>query len=372
MSFAEILLAQKNFPLEDALSDVNAAQVESVLNKDRITTEDLLILLSDSALGYLEQMAQKAAAITRRNFGNVITLFTPLYISNYCTNRCAYCSFACEHSIDRKQLTFDEVEKEAVALSKSGLRHILVLTGEAPNMAAFEYIRQSLKIIADHFSAVGIEVYPLTEGEYGRLIADGIVDSLTLYQETYNEELYSAYHKGGPKEDYFNRLEAVERACRKRIRAVTIGALLGLDDFRREAFAVALHALYLQKIFPDVEITLSFPRICPLVGNFTPKVYVTDRQLVQLVTAFRIMFPTLGITMTTRETPQLRDGILPLGITKVSAGVSTAVGGNTCEPSTTQFEIADHRSVSEMKRDLLASGFQPVMHDWNMKMSMCQ
>jgi 2-iminoacetate synthase len=345
--------------------------VESVLRKDKISTEDLLVLLSGPALDYLEPMAQKAAAITRRHFGNVISLFTPLYISNYCTNRCAYCSFAREHSINRKQLTFDEVEKEADAISRSGIRHILVLTGEAPGMATFDYVKECLGIIARHFSAIGIEVYPLAEEEYGELIISGYVDSLTLYQETYNEKLYQKYHQGGPKADYFYRLETIERACRQRIRAVTIGALLGLDDFRREAFAIALHALYLQKNFPDVEISLSFPRICPLVENFTPKISITDRQLVQLVTAFRIMFPTLGITITTRESARFRNNIIPLGITKVSAGVSTAVGGHIGEPSTTQFEIADHRSVSEMQRDLLAIGFQPVMHDWNMKMSMC-
>lgn len=371
MSFAEVLLAQKTFPFEDLLSDVNAAKVESVLNKDKLSIEDLLVLLSDPAADYLEPMAQKAAAITRRHFGNVITLFTPLYISNYCTNRCTYCSFAHEHAINRRQLSFEEVEKEAIAISKTGIRHILVLTGEAPDKATFDYLRQSLSIIANHFSAIGIEVYPLTGGQYEELINAGYMDSLTIYQETYNEELYKTYHRGGPKENYFHRLETIERACRQRIRAVTIGALLGLDDLRREAFAVAHHALYLQKTFPDVEISLSFPRICPLVENFIPGVVVTDRQLVQLITAFRIMFPTLGITMTTRESARFRDNIMPLGITKVSAGVSTAVGGHIGKPSTTQFEIADYRSVSEMQRDLLANGFQPVMHDWNMKMSMC-
>ena len=371
MSFAEVLLSHKNFPIKDILTDVNATKVESVLNKNKFSVEDLLVLLSDSALDYLEPMAQKAEAVTRRHFGNVISLFTPLYISNYCNNKCAYCSFANEHLINRKQLTFEEIEKEAVAISKTGIRHILVLTGEAPDVATFDYIKQSLGIVADHFSAIGIEVYPLTEEEYGELIIDGYVDSLTIYQETYNEKLYQTYHQGGPKGNYFYRLEAIERACTQKIRAVTIGALLGLDDFRREAFYLALHALYLQKSFPDVEISLSFPRICPLVEDFVPQFTVTDKQLVQLVTALRLMFPTLGITMTTRESAKFRDGIIPLGITKVSAGVSTAVGGHIGEPSTTQFEIADLRSVSEMQRDLLANGFQPVMHDWNMKMSVC-
>ena len=371
MSFAEVLSSHKSFSIEDVLADVNAIKVESVLNKDKLAIEDLLVLLSDSAIDYLEPMAQKAEAVTRRHFGNVISLFTPLYISNYCNNKCAYCSFANEHLINRKQLTIEEVESEAAAISKTGIRHILVLTGEAPDMATFDYIKQSLAIIAKHFSAIGIEIYPLSENEYGELISAGFVDSLTMYQETYNEELYQTYHQGGPKENYFYRLETPERACRQKVRAITIAALLGLDDFRREAFYLALHALYLQKTFPDVEMSLSFPRICPLVEDFVPLFTVTDKQLVQLVTAFRLMFPTLGITMTTRESAKFRDGIIPLGITKVSAGVSTAVGGHIGEPSTTQFEIADLRSVSEMQKDLLANGFQPVMHDWNMKMSMC-
>ena len=371
MSFSEVLISHKNFPIEDTLTNATAAKVESVLNKNKLTFEDLLVLLSDSALDYLEPMAKKAEAVTRRHFGKVISLFTPLYLSNYCNNKCAYCSFANGQLISRKQLTFEEIEKEAVEISKTGIRHILVLTGEDPDRTSFDYIRQSLAIIAEQFSATAIEVYPLTEEEYGELIVDGNVHSLTLYQETYNEKLYRIYHQGGPKENYFYRLEAIERACAQKIRAVTIGALLGLDDFRREAFYLALHALYLQKTFPDVEISLSFPRICPLTEDFIPPFTISDKQLVQMVTAFRLMFPMLGITMTTRESAEFRNGILPLGITKVSAGVSTAVGGHISEPSTTQFEIADHRSVSQMQRDLLALGFQPVMHDWNRKMSVC-
>jgi len=370
MVFTDILRKHQQHPFEQRLASIDAARVEAVLQKDKFTPEDLPVLLSEPAGAFLEPMAQKAAALTRKHFGSVICLFTPLYISNYCRNSCPYCSFSNTFSINRRQLTVEELEREARAISDNGMRHILVLTGEAPQVATYAYIEQSLSVIARYFSATGIEMYPLTEEQYGNLIAAGYVDSLTLYQETYNEELYYSIHARGPKKDFAYRLEAIDRACRKNIRSVTIGALLGLDDFRREAYFTALHAQYLQKQYPEVEIALSFPRIRPLVSAFVPRYPVSDKQLVQIITAFRLVFPTAGITLSTRESAQFRDGVMPLGITRVSAGVSTAVGGHTERPSTTQFEIADHRSVEEMKVDLLKNGFQPVMHDWNMKMSM--
>ncbi len=369
MVFTDTLRVHQQFPLEKLLKAVDTASVESVLHKDKITPEDLVILLSEPAGDYLEPMAQKAAALTRRHFGSVICLFTPLYISNYCINHCPYCSFANTHVINRRQLTTGEIEREALAISADGMRHILVLTGEAPQIATYDYIEQSLAVISKHFSAVGIEIYPLSEAQYGSLIQAGSVDSLTIYQETYNEELYCSLHKKGPKKDFVYRLETPDRACRQSIRSVTIGALLGLDDFRREAYFTALHILYLQKHYPEVELAVSFPRIRPLVKDFVPDYSVSDKQLARIIAAFRIMFPTVGITLSTRESAQFRDGVMPLGITKVSAGVSTAVGGHSEKPSTTQFEIADHRSVEEMRVDLLKNGFQPVMHDWNMKMS---
>ncbi len=371
MSFANILTSYQSYPFNDFVHTVDSASVESILQKEKYSCEDLLVLLSGTALDYLEPMAQKAASLTRCHFGNTICLFTPLYIANLCQNYCAYCSFAKDNIINRKQLTFDEVEREAVAISENGIRHILVLTGEAPDITTFEYIKKSLAIIAQHFSAVGIEMYPFTEDQYGELIAEGYIDSLTIYQETYNEELYRTLHGNGPKKDFIYRLETPDRACRRNIRAITIGTLLGLDDFRKEAFFTALHIQYLQKTFPEVELAISFPRLRPLVKNFIPNAPVSDRQLVQIITAFRLIFPTVGITLSTRESAGFRDGVMPLGVTKVSAGVSTAVGSHSVKPSTTQFEIADIRSVNEMRMNLLKNGFQPVMHDWNIKMSVC-
>lgn len=370
MTLVEKFSTYHNFSFDEINTKVDSRQVESALQKRKLSVDDMLILLSDTALEYLEQMAAKAASLTRQHFGSAITLFTPLYIANHCENGCVYCSFAGHQSIIRKQLSYNEIRDEALAISNSGIRHILVLTGEAPTITTFEYICESLKIISKYFSVVGIEMYPLKEAEYKKLVALGRMDSLTIYQETYNQELYKKLHGKGPKADYFYRLEAADRACRNNIRAVTIGALLGLDDFRREALYTALHAQYLQQTYPEIELSVSFPRICPQEGDYTPQHPVSDRRLVQLVTAFRILFPNVGITMSTRESPRFRDGIMPLGITKVSAGVSTAVGGYTNNPSTTQFEIADHRTVFEMKSDLLKLGFQPVMHDWNQRLSL--
>lgn len=369
MVFTDILNAHRGFHFQEFFSSVTAAQVASVLEKEKLTLDDLMILLSDPAAEYLEPMARKAAVMTRRYFGSVIVLFTPLYISNYCENSCPYCSFASMFSIDRRNLTAEEVDREARAISSNGMRHILVLTGEAPQIASYDYIMQSLSVISPYFSAIGIEMYPFSEKQYGDLITAGYMDSLTIYQETYNRELYAALHARGPKSNFTYRLEAPDRACRQQVRSVTIGALLGLDDFRREAYYTALHAQYLRKQYPEVELAFSFPRIRPLVKDFTPASPVSERQLVQIITAFRLMFPTVGITLSTRESARFRDGVMPLGITKVSAGVSTAVGGHSEKPSTTQFAIADHRSVEEMKVDLLKNDFQPVMHDWNVRMS---
>ena len=370
MFFSEYLSMYKNYPVDRYLTTTDSAKIKRCIDKDTISIEDFLLLLSDTAEEYLEPMARKAAFITRQNFGNVISIFTPLYISNYCQNNCRYCSFSKDHSIYRKQLDYELIHKEAEVISKSGIRHILVLTGEAPDITTYDYIKQSLKIISRYFSAISIEMYPFQEIQYKELIQKGYIDSLTIYQETYNKKLYQTLHTTGPKSDFQYRLNTPDRACRQNIRAITIGALLGLDTFKREAFYLAHHTQYIQQKYPGVELSISFPRIRPLAGDYTPANSVSDKQLVQLITAMRLLFPSVGMTLSTRESSHFRDNILPLGITKASAGVSTAVGGHTLtNPSTTQFEISDSRTVSEMKKNLLSIGFQPVMHDWNMQIN---
>jgi 2-iminoacetate synthase len=364
LSFYNTIEAYKTFDFDGFFRGVTRQKIESILAGEKLSDLDFLALLSDAAQVYLEPMAQKAYGITRMHFGKAIVLFTPLYISNLCENVCAYCSFARQHTIARKHLTFDEIREESRRIAESGIRHILVLTGESRRIAHMGYLTESVRIIRQAFSSLGIEIYPLTEDEYGELIDQG-VDGLTIYQEIYDEAAYRRLHCGGPKEDYHFRLEAPDRAARQGVRGITVGALMGLGDARREAFFTGLHARYLRKTFPGVEISVSFPRIRPLAGDFIPPFPVGDAQFVQTLMAARIFLRNVGITLSTRESGRFRDNVLPLGVTKMSAGVSTAVGAHSSGPSTAQFEIADKRTVGDVKTDLLTMGFQPVMQDWN-------
>ncbi|NLG17177.1 MAG: 2-iminoacetate synthase ThiH [Fibrobacter sp.] len=366
MPFTGIISKYDSFDFDSYCDGVTSQKVKNILSRKQISEMDFLALLSPAASQHLEEMAQRAMELTRGHFGNAVVIFTPLYISNYCRNTCPYCSFAAQHHINRRHLSVDEVEKEAENIARTGIRHILVLTGESKEKASVEYLESAVRVLRKWFSTISIEVYPLQEQEYGKVIEVG-VDGLTIYQETYNIPLYKELHKGGPKSNYEFRLLAPERACRQGIRQVTVGALLGLYNWRSESFFTALHAAYLQKQFPSVEVSVSFPRLRPLAGDFQVKYPVNDRQFVQIMTATRIFLNSAGITISTRESENFRNSVLPLGITKVSAGTSTAVGGHSGNPSTTQFEIADSRDVSRMRTDLMRMGFQPVMHDWNRK-----
>ncbi len=364
MSFVNKVREFSSLNVDEYCSSVTPVRIQQILSKRRLDEMDFLALLSDAAVPFLEQMACKARDLTRAHFGNVIFLFTPLYISNICDNVCAYCSFAHQHKIKRKHLKSEEIRLEAERIASTGLRHILVLTGESHKAASLEYLKESVLVLRDYFSSIAIEVYPLTQEAYGELITCG-VDGLTIYQEAYDEPLYRRLHAGGPKADYEFRVDAPERACSEGMRSVTVGALLGLAEPRKETFFTALHAQYLQNKYPATEVSASFPRLRPLAGEFKADYEVNDRQYVQFMTAFRLFMPSAGITVSTRESESFRNSILPMGPTKMSAGVSTSVGGHSDDPSDSQFEIADDRSVEQMKRDLLSFGFQPVMHDWN-------
>jgi 2-iminoacetate synthase len=364
MSFLSVIDRYAGFDFSGFAASVTPERIASILSRDRLGETDYLALLSLAAVAFLEHMAQKSAARTRSHFGNVVFVFTPLYISNYCDNSCAYCSFAHQHAISRRHLSLDEIEVEARRIAAGGIRHLLVLTGESRQKAPPAYLEGAIRVLQKHFTSIALEVYPLTEEEYGGLIESGI-DGLTIYQETYDRTRYRALHAGGPKSDYAFRLDAPERACRRGVRTVTVGALLGLHDPVTDAFFAGLHAAWLQKSFPGVEVSIAFPRMRPLVADFDRTIEVPDRLLVQMLLAARLFLPSAGITVSTREGAALRNNLLPLGVTRMSAGVSTAVGGHTSPGETPQFEIADTRSVSELQRDLEARGFQPVMHDWN-------
>ncbi len=364
MSFYHHYLAYRDFDFDAFFAKVTETEIQQILAKNWIDKYDFLTLLSPRAEAYLESMAEKAQALSLQHFGKAIVLFTPMYIANYCVNKCAYCSFNIENKIRRKKLSLEEIEAEAKAISATGLRHILLLTGESQVKSPVSYIVEAVRILKKYFDSVSIEIYPLTEEEYGQVIAAG-VDGLTIYQEVYAEEIYRKVHRAGPKRNYRFRLDAPERACRAKIRTVNIGALLGLNDWRREAFFTGLHADYLQNRYADVAVSVSVPRLRPHVGTFKDIFPVNDKNLVQIMLALRIFLPYAGITITTRERESYRDHLMPLGVTKMSAGVTTEVGGHSSgEKGSGQFEIADNRSVKEIKQAILARGYQPVFKDW--------
>ena len=334
----------------------------------RLSIDAFAALLSSeaSAPEPLERMAQVAHGITRHHFGNAIFLFTPMYISNYCNNGCVYCGFQHSTGISRHRMSLEEVRIEAEKIAESGIKHILILTGDAPQKASVSYIRDCCEVLRPFFSSISIEVFALTVDEYAMLVDAG-VDGLTLFQETYNEALYRTLHPIGPKKDFRFRIEAPERGAMAGMRNVNIGALLGLDAWENEVFFTALHARWLEERFPEVDISISLPRMRPHAGSYQPACTVSDRDMVQIMTALRIFLPRCGITISTRENACFRNHILKLGVTKVSAGVTTAVGGHTAtktDERTPQFEISDSRSVAEMTSYLKTHGLQPVFKDW--------
>jgi len=364
MSFYNEYLEIKDIDFTNFFKQITKSDVLRAISNESLNKYDFLTLLSPIAQGMLEEMAQKSQRLTVQNFGKTMLLYTPMYLANFCVNKCSYCGFNVSNDIVRKALTMEEIEEEAKAISSSGLRHILILTGESKKESPVSYIIDAVKVIKKYFDSVAIEIYPLTEDEYREVIAAGI-DSFTIYQEVYNEEIYDKVHIAGPKKNYRFRLDAPERACRAKMRGVNIGALLGLHDWRREAFFTGLHANYLQNKYSDVEISVSLPRLRPHAGSFNDIYPVEDRDLVQIMLALRLFLPRAGITISTRESKSLRNNLIPLGVTKMSAGVSTEVGGHSSKTkSDSQFEISDKRNVDEMKKVLLAKGYQPVFKDW--------
>ena len=363
MSFYEEIHRYGTFDFDGFFERIAGADIEKIIAKYRLNERDYLALLSPAAETYLEEMAQRAHRLTVQHFGRVILLYTPLYLSNYCVNHCVYCGFQVNNKLERKKLTPLEVEKEVEIIAATGLKHVLILTGESRQHSPVSYIKECVDILKRYFTSISIEIYPLEESEYAELIAAG-VDGLTVYQEVYDEEVYARLHPAGPKRNYRYRLEAPERACKAGIRTVNVGALLGLNRWRTEAFFTGLHADYLQNKFPEVEVSISPPRMRPHLGGFQPRVLVSDRNLLQYMLAFRLFMHRGGITISTRERSDLRDHLVKLGTTKMSAGSCTAVGGRSEYCSTGQFEISDGRSVSEMAEMLYSQGYQPLYKDW--------
>lgn len=367
MSFIELLNRYSGFDFEAFWQSVTDDQVGRSLTKERLDSGDLLTLLSPRAANHLEAMAQKARRLTIQHFGRTIQLYIPLYISNFCNSECIYCGFNRRHGIRRRKLTLEEIEVEARKISATGMRHVLVLTGEAPKLTPMNYLTAAVEILKSYFASISIEMFPMDTEEYALLQKAG-VDGVTVYQEVYDRDVYKQVHLAGRKMDYLYRLDAPARAARAGFRWVNVGALLGLADPRKEAFFTGLHAHYLTQRYLGTEISISMPRINPAEGGFQPPFPVDDRTFVQFLTAFRLFLPRAGIPISTRERSEFRDRLMHLGATRLSAGSRTDVGGYTHKEQTNckQFEISDERSVPEMVMAIQAGGLQPVYKDWEL------
>ncbi|SCW80912.1 2-iminoacetate synthase [Lachnospiraceae bacterium C10] len=354
-------------------SKYTAVDVRRALQHERCTIEDLKALLSPAAEPFLEMMAQKARRETSKHFGNTVYLFTPLYIANYCENYCVYCGFNCYNHIHRMKLNREQIRHEMEVIAKSGMEEILLLTGESKSKSDVKYIGEAVKLARKYFRMVGLEVYPMNTEDYAYLHKCG-ADYVTVFQETYDTEKYETLHLMGHKRVWPYRFHAQERALRGGMRGVAFSALLGLSDFRKDALATALHVYYLQRKYPQAEMSLSCPRLRPIINNDQIKpLDVGERQLCQVLCAYRIFLPYAGITVSSRESADFRNGIVKIAATKVSAGVSTGIGDHESKYSgekkkkdtgDEQFEIEDARSFDAMYKDMSQEGLQPVLNDY--------
>ena len=349
-----------------------AVDVRRALEHKTCSVEDFKVLLSPAAAPFLEEMAQRAKLETSRHFGNTVYLFTPLYIANYCENYCVYCGFNCYNDIKRLQLTSEQIEHEMKVIADSGMEEILILTGESKTKSDIKYIGEACKLARKYFRNVGLEIYPTNVADYKYLHECG-ADYVTVFQETYDLKKYETLHLLGHKRVWPYRFEAQERALMGGMRGVGFSALLGLSDFRKDALATALHVWYLQRKYPQAEFSLSCPRLRPIINNekINP-LDVGEKQLCQILCAYRIFLPYVGITVSSRESATFRNGIAKICATKISAGVSTGIGDHEekytgkeeYKVGDEQFEISDERSITKMYRDMAAEGLQPVLNDY--------
>ena len=347
--------------------------VRAALEHDVCSIEDFKALLSPAAKPFLEQMAERARLETSKHFGNTVYMFTPLYIANYCENYCVYCGFNCYNDINRMKLTMEQIEHEMKIIAESGMEEILILTGESRSMSDVKYIGEACKLARKYFRMVGLEIYPVNTDEYKFLHECG-ADYVTVFQETYDSDKYETLHLLGHKRVWPYRFDAQERALMGGMRGVAFSALLGLSDFRKDALASALHVYYLQRKYPHAEMSLSCPRLRPIINNdkINPQ-DVGESELCQVLCAYRIFLPFVGITVSSRESASFRTGIVKIAASKVSAGVSTGIGDHeskytgkeqNSEAGDEQFEINDNRSLNKMYKDIEDEGLQPVLNDY--------
>ena len=391
MSFVEKFERLDTQGLIAASRAASATAVEHSVHAGRPHLGDFANLISPAATHQLERLGQRAAELTRQRFGKVIRLFAPLYLSNECINNCRYCGFSRDNAIVRVTLSVEDVLREARALKEQGFRNLLLVAGEHPKFVSADYLRQCVEALREEVPGISLEVGPMDTDSY-RTLAQAGADGLVVYQETYDRAVYAEMHTAGPKRDFDWRLETPERAYAGGFRRLGIGALYGMSDWRHEAISLAAHADYLLRHCWKAQLTVSLPRLRPCAGEFNPTQPISDRELLQLVCALRIFLPDAGIVLSTREPARLRNGLIPLGVTMMSAGSHTEPGGytgagrehlhftkrgrivpltenasewSTASGATGQFEIADERSPQEVAGVIARLGFEPVWKDWD-------
>ncbi|KYN87756.1 thiamine biosynthesis protein ThiH [Vibrio cidicii] len=342
-----------------------AKEVELALSKEKLDLEDFKALISPVAENYLEAMAQRSYALTRKRFGNTVSLYIPLYLSNLCANACTYCGFSMENRIKRRTLNQVEIAAEIAAIKRMNFDSVLLVTGEHETKVGMNYFRQVVPMIKQQFNYLAMEVQPLQQEQYEELISLGL-DAVMVYQETYHPSTYAQHHLRGNKTNFEFRLETPDRLARAGIDKIGIGALIGLEDWRTDCFFTAAHLEYLERTYWQTRYSISFPRLRPCAGALPPKSEMTDKQLVQLICAYRLFNPEVELSLSTRESAFFRDNVLPLGITSMSAASKTQPGGYAmADVELEQFEISDERSAESVAAMIRSKGFEPVWRDWH-------
>ena len=365
MNFIKILQQYNPKEIQQSIENKTDKDVENALNSEKCTLDDFKALISPAAENYIEQMAQKSMFLTQERFGKTIQLYIPLYVSNFCENTCVYCGFNAKNKIQRTVLSEKEILDEAKAIKKYGFEHILLVSGEAPKKAGIEYLKKAFKIIKPLFSLISIEVQPLEQKDYEELIKHGL-NTVYLYQETYIQDAYPKYHPSGKKANFEYRLDTFDRLGKAGVHKMGLGILAGLEDWRTDNFLTALHLKYLQKNYWKTNYSISFPRLRQHAGIFEPNVVMTDKQLAQVIFAYRIFDQEIDIALSTRESEAYRDNMLKLGITTMSAGSKTNPGAyNTNSNSLEQFEISDNRTPAEIKKMIKSKGYEVVWKNWD-------
>lgn len=363
MSFLEKLKEYEDFDFEQYFANVTDEMILESIEKQKLSKYDFLNLLAPQAKKHLETIARRAHEVTVQNFGYTINLYLPIYVSNYCSSNCLYCGFSKQNKIQRNKLSLDEVETEAKEIAKTGIKHILFLTGESKKITPMEYLLGVAKILRKYFSLVAIEIAPMSEVEYQQLFNAG-VDALTIYQEVYDHNIYKQVHISGEKTNYAYRLDAPERGAKAGFRNVNIGTLFGLGNTQKEAFFSGLHAKYLSDKYLECELGLSLPRINEAEGGFQPYTLLDDVTFVQIMCAYRLFLPRVEINISTREKAEFRDNLLGICATKFSAGSKTEVGGYTKARTKPQFEISDVRDSDTVVEKIKKMGYEPVYKNW--------